>query len=822
MEDISIERIFESFRNSYQLIDFRAVLFKRNDSWEYIMSIFRFTNKSESEIQEIHNELKKMFLDMPNLKFILEIIERDEFKAKLEEIKNSTKNFEFKIENLEFEYEINLLNKSQSSRYLHEDDKKEYNSIIFTSQIKKENVKHHERFQFLNDEVKLVGEDSIYPIIERILKVSNFTLNSPLFCSTIFPVYVNVRIESLRFINNYLSGTIIYHNHFESSKIIVKWFSQTDNTQERVEPVFIGPTPTNLSAIKKLKENIYQQQFNVYFRDIEIINKKLKFLYIRVRFIYKEFKQFLIDFDIPLKHIYSDIEFKEKIPHSLKPLIFPFLRINLLDRTQSRIDATKIIENYFKNDIESLIETINNNMSWLMDDKATHILESFFISAANARNVEYFNFFKEFVIKVCLKVLQKEKLIEIEIKSKFNDLLIKYCYFNSYSIKFYYYSKRLVEFKDNVIYLLDEIFQKRVESYDFTKYNRSGLIRIDFPIFWSEIKVNISDSLFCNIHLFRNDDSIFNYHTIDILFYSSTKPRQTWENVTNEEIKNIVTFINRILKMSNLQLIDLNIPKKIISKLNQKDIVQDKPIVKKIEIQKENQFKIINTRKDANEKLFYDLNIFVGRNNSGKTFAMKNIFMDIINGNQTFDNIKAFNKFIENNPEFSAFELFYIPHNRTLEEPIGSLSDIKESLLKFFIIIKNLRSGKYVSYEPTDIENRTEDIALDFWKIPNFLEIIDLFSLDLENISHLRPHDKKIVKYGKKLFETFNEIYKSWIHVIIRFLPDVEIKNIEPLGRGGKTILRIFDKFTQKEITNWRSFGSGTQQLLNLIFLFEF
>ncbi len=822
MEEIIIGKIFESLRNSYQLVDFRAALFKRNDNWEYIIAIFRFTNKSESKIQEIHNELKKMTLDIPDLKFILKVIEKDEFEEKLEEIKYSTKNFEFKFENLEFEYELNLLNKSQSSSYLHDDDKKEYNSIIFTSQIKKGNIKHHERFQFLNDEVKLVGEDSIYPIIERILKVRNFTLNSPLFCSIIFPVYLNVRFESLKFVNNYLSGTIIYHNHFESSKVHIECFSKKDQTQKRVESVFIGPTPTNRSAIKKVKDNIYQQQFIVYFRDINIINETLSFFYIRVRFIYQKFKEFLIDFNIPLKHIFSDIEFKEKIPSSLEPLIFPFLKINLLDKTQSRIDATKIIENYFKTDVELLIKTININMSWLMDDKATQILEGFFISASNARNVNYFNFFKEIVIKVCLKVLQKENLTDIRTKSKFNDLLIKYCYFNSYSIKFYYFSNRLAEFKDEVIYLLDEIFQRRIQSYDSTRYDRRGLIQIDFPIFWSEIKVMVSDSLFCNIHFFRNDTSIFNYHTVDILFTLSTKPKKTWENVNNEEINYLVIFINKILEMPNLQLIDLNIPEEIISKLNQKEIIQDKSIFKQIEIRKENIFKIINTRKETNEKMFYDLNIFVGKNNSGKTFSMKNIFIDIINGNQTFDNIKAFNKFVDNYPEFPVYELFYIPQNRTLEQSIGISSDIKESLLNFFNIIKNLRSGKYASYESTDIEKRTEDTASDLWKIPNFLEIIDLFSLDLENISHFRPDDKKIVRFGRKLLETFNEIYRSWIHVINRFLPDVEIKNINPLGRRGETVIRIFDKMTQKEITNWRSFGSGTQQLLNLIFLFEF
>jgi len=43
----------------------------------------------------------------------------------------------------------------------------------------------------------------------------------------------------------------------------------------------------------------------------------------------------------------------------------------------------------------------------------------------------------------------------------------------------------------------------------------------------------------------------------------------------------------------------------------------------------------------------------------------------------------------------------------------------------------------FLKDEPVDIENRTNEIHSSSWKIPNFLEIIDMFSIDLNRTDNL-------------------------------------------------------------------------------------
>ena len=89
---------------------------------------------------------------------------------------------------------------------------------------------HHKSFKFLEDnkEMRKIGSESVYPIIEKCLQIEGFNLNSPLSSLILFPIYF--KFNNLQYLNNYLTGTLKYHEIFSNSVIFFDFIDTSGNS----------------------------------------------------------------------------------------------------------------------------------------------------------------------------------------------------------------------------------------------------------------------------------------------------------------------------------------------------------------------------------------------------------------------------------------------------------------------------------------------------------------------------------------------------------------------------------------------------------------
>ncbi len=818
MSNLDLKKTISHLKETFQTIDLRAAYYFYEGQWEYIVSSLRFTNNTNEELSLIHKKLDVEF-QTPSFKIELKSLDIQEFKEYWKDICESAKRSVKEITNDIVKSVINNVKSRHTSNYLLDRDK-EYNTIQFTIEFNELNKKHHERFQFIRKELIEKGRKEIYPIIEKALQIQNFSLNSPLYSIVLLPIYV--KINDLVFINNYLSGDVIFHKFYEDWKLHFLLSSMREKSDEYKEFLL----STDREKIKwfryeDISNNMFKIRFTVHFEKIRI-NPSPEFYKIFCRLSSSEFDDFLIDFEVQLKEVYKNIKNIDLIPDSLIKIIDPFLEINILDRLVAKNKSDLIIKTLINSRINELKDILLENMDWLMSNEINRLLNDFFISAANRPASHYNNYFANLLVFTCNEIIKSEIIEDIDIKSKFNDLLIKYNYNLIYQSKLYYYGKRLAELREEIKLLLDEIFEKYPQTIEHSEFDRRGRISLDFPKFWSEVKIDILNSyLFCELFFFRNNSSLFNFHVIHILFYRSARPEKIWEEITPRQKEMFIQLLNKISDIKDLEIVEYNLPENLISKLNKK-IDIDKISKSELFIKEKKKFKIIGIEGELDKFKFSDLNIFIGKNNSGKTVSLTTNFIKLSDYQKVFNNQEAVNEFHQKNPQFSIYELYYIPHNREIDEPIGRKPDLKEGLIDVLNNLRKLITDEYLKDEPIDIEDRNNEIHSNSWKIPNFLEIIDIFSIDLENTGDLTREDINIIDKGKSLFTKFNQIWESWKAKVELFFDDIEVRTVEDLGRGGRHKITFYDKWMQREISNWKSFGSGTQQLLNLIFIIEF
>jgi len=210
-----------------------------------------------------------------------------------------------------------------------------------------------------------------------------------------------------------------------------------------------------------------------------------------------------------------------------------------------------------------------------------------------------------------------------------------------------------------------------------------------------------------------------------------------------------------------------------------------------------------------NKYNFRRFNIFIGKNNSGKTYALRNLRL-WLGSDKNMDNTKTDVK-LDRDSEIQAIkriEQYYISNLRILDKPIGTLEreEIK-AMLNFFTTINN--------FQRRDIVNSNEP-----WKINNFIAIVEILTYEFIDKQEIIENNANL----KKLLFLFRRIYGNWIKKINEFFPDIIIKEIKRPTRGGDIKFVYRDNYINKDIIieNWNVFGSGLQQLLGLIFMVEY
>ncbi len=221
---------------------------------------------------------------------------------------------------------------------------------------------------------------------------------------------------------------------------------------------------------------------------------------------------------------------------------------------------------------------------------------------------------------------------------------------------------------------------------------------------------------------------------------------------------------------------------------------------------------------------FNRCNIFIGPNNSGKTHMLDFIFDKISNGNYSpkefesvvkLTNIKSLylSKSIK-----TLLEAFCIPTNRKIEGNVGQTKNLIPDLKRVLAIFKDHRFKNWLrSSDPWSIK----DLA---YFIKNFRV---KFSYDYDTKEflfeeNLTPQDKDFIKNQWSFMLYLRKIYESWKNAIKEIFDDeVEIIGSETYGQAGD--FKITTKLTNyDDVNNWTVLGSGSKELINLIFFIEY
>jgi predicted amidohydrolase len=810
----NIYKVFEFLKESYKYIDFREALFNDNGEWKSIVSIFRFSNKPHEEIYSLHKELKEKEIITDHFKIDYKIIDLENWEEEWTRINDQMREIGSYIK-LDKE-NLSLNRKNSYSSWISEVDR-EYNSIQFNAFLT-DISSHYERFHFLegHEEIRSKGAESIYPLIKQTLQINNYNISVSLYSTFIFPTYI--KISGINYINNYVSGKVEYHDIFKKSTVFV---------EKRYKGDSIGVIGEHRISTNE-KDN--KQDFLFFFdpKDLEqptLINYENE-LQLIIKLYFKPLNLNLIEFGVYLDSIKKEIINLDKIPAEMRALIEPLLQYSLLDRKTFDNNSREFITNQTNQDIKVNTTILVKNKVWLLNNRNFKILKEFFISAANRNHVGYFNVFREFLVYTCSEGIKRELCDDKTHNIILNDIIIYYGLMSlNLNYKMHFLQESLKEIYEEILNVYDKYFRK---DPDCRKNDIGIFIRrfnYDYPNIYRECRFELSEDITCLIYYIRNDHKFFNFNSIYLSFWYHTDSKDVWNNQADSTINNTFNFVKEIIDNPLIEITETN---NIPSQLLRSTTLEEEKI-KSIEIENEwiKKNRITLSKWNFGDKS-YDLkrfNIFVGRNNSGKTHSLISIYRT--QERLKIDNPSIQQEFRKSYPHHAIYEKYYIPRYRVLDKPTGKRRNPKTSIRILLNTLQQLQEQETKNYTLIDEnENIIENskVQLNLWKIPNFIEMLDLSTYIFEDEDRLDNYNKELIKNkgGKLIINALRKIFEEWAIVIQDFIPDIELAKIKEKGIEGDIFLELRDKVLNIPIENWNYYGSGTQEILSLVFIIEF
>jgi hypothetical protein len=221
---------------------------------------------------------------------------------------------------------------------------------------------------------------------------------------------------------------------------------------------------------------------------------------------------------------------------------------------------------------------------------------------------------------------------------------------------------------------------------------------------------------------------------------------------------------------------------------------------------------------------FNRCNIFIGPNNSGKTHTLDIIFDRISNGIFNSEDFKNVTKLTNIRSLYTSkdidtlIETYCIPTIRRIEDHSGQTRNLVPDLKRVLSIVKDHRFKNWLrSNDPWSIK----DLAY-FIKSFRVQFSYDYDTNEFIFEENLTPQDKDLIKVQWSFMLYLRKIYENWKYVIRDIFEDeIRITGSEVYGQAGDfkitTKLRYYD-----DVDNWTLLGSGSKELINLIFFIEY
>ena len=821
MIDPTIFEIANELKPSYKYIDFRAAFYRENEQRKHIISIFRFTNKSKKDIDRIHEKLRKDSISIGIFEIELEIISLDNWKSKWDELKGNLLDIQKNFNLNQVKLEKNTRNR-RSTSWISEIDL-EYDSIQFNILIDSAPA-HHNKFQFLSGhrELRSRGFESIYPNISKILQIKAYNFNHPLYCTFIFPIYAN--INSLNFTNQYLAGELEFHELYQDSDIFID-FILRGQSKGRIGEYSIK---SHKDKFQKT-DGILNMSLPIrMYLDREDFDKNENESQIYIKLYFKPLNLNVLEYEIFYTSLKREIKNKDLIPEDLFHVINPLLKFNLIERKNFNAQSEEYIKNLSTDRIKEIFNSIKKNLDWLKENNTYTVLNDFFISAANENNEGYFNTFKELLIFTCETVIQKKIIEKEDLLSEINDLIIRYSIGpGRYNYKLFSYNESLTKIRDEINNLYDKYFRKKPKCNYYPESTFLSRYNFEYPRLLYDCEYSITDEMNWKFFFIHNDTRFFNYNTIYIVFLLYSKPREEniWSQIEKNFINTLRSFIKDVINLPSITSIEsINIPYQLQSDFPLEIYTEKKISQQDKEWIKTNRLSLSKWKFQDETYNFKRLNIFVGKNNSGKTYVLESIYNK--NGSFAINDPLIQKRFQELYGSDEPISFYYIPKYRILEESKGRRENLISALLNLFSFDKTLKNNQPNFFTNVDDEGNQigERFHLNVWKLPHFLEIVDLSSYIYENDNRLMDKDRKLINHnrGKLLIENLRKIYQNWVRIIEDFFPEIKISNVKDSGIAGDISIEINDTILNFGVDDWNIYGSGTKELISLIFFIEF
>ncbi len=508
------------------------------------------------------------------------------------------------------------------------------------------------------------------------------------------------------------------------------------------------------------------------------------------------------------------------------------------------------------------------NLNWFHNPRSRELIQNFFINNNKINYNSDYEKFLNYFRNICSLILVDDvnHKLSYEKVRKIFDLFIE---LSKFSIS-YYNIKLHISKPENEEYInrIRKTLQFFNKPYRSRKNFSFGFRFKEYNVNIKEEKIEIKSG---GGHSFRPDNgdclisAIFVFNDLDTVkhhnlylailpfdklvkkknninspgFYKSIRNftfndlKMNWDDISQDSLIFFNSLINSFQLINNSffeSTFNLNptISKKI-EKFNESNLKIDDFLVDSKKYQKLKRFEDKNFSFELK-----NFNIFVGKNNTGKTYALKTIFNNPTNYHFNLKN----NQEHKYDKEIS-INKYYIPKLRYLDNSEGTFTNLMEMILKLFKSIYFLQNPDLLNYNlNADIREEESNYSsfidppkelkgVNLWNIPNFTEILEFFSTnfdDFDYIEELTESDQIFLWDSFPLFVIFKEIFENWKKKIRKFFPDIKIRDPQRIGKGANFIIKIKDKYieTNEEIRSWKDLGSGIQELLSLVFIIEY
>lgn len=396
-----------------------------------------------------------------------------------------------------------------------------------------------------------------------------------------------------------------------------------------------------------------------------------------------------------------DNYFEERIPKDIHSSVLnPIIKQKFEDNNKFEVNIQK--ELFMDSTGNLCLEPENkyfillrNNIEWLLDIESKKIIRDYFNEIVLQNSDTFYSNFKLFIVLICENAI-KSKFFNDDI-IEISDIIIEYKYgeLERYNIKLYLPKTSLSIINDYVVLTWNDYLSSIKEKFISKSYWRYDHTEEELkkPHLTHKFEIGFRKENFSiTFYTARNNHELINLQTVYIIFDLKNKKRKLWSDVPKDLIDFIIEMLENYPYISNVIFKELNkLHDSILKSINKLKRTTSPLTSWYYHSRHMNTVKATKYENKSFNLTFKRLNIFVGKNNSGKTYTLKEIYDN--SDKLHFDNGEINRETLGNMPQK---EFYFIPKIRILKSATGTYENVYPRFRQFYEklnIMRNFGTG---------------------------------------------------------------------------------------------------------------------------------